>query len=1230
MIKIKHISMILFMSYATVFGSIIKLSDSPTVIRTVNLTDSFTEFELNIEMLNCTESETTNYIELPGNLYPGSGHISGPAGTVLPSYTVLVAIPEGAPLSVSILEDNITEINHFQLAACDKEDSQWVNPGISSDGYYPDNLYVFEYAGKMRDVNIARLTLYPVQYDYSNRQLKIHSKLRIRANHPAGNICEPGTTISEAFKPIYDAFLINSSSLDPTTVTRGQFWFVVPDNLVSNISQIVDWEKAKGFITRVIPLSSIGFNPSSTAIYNYLKSLYFGSNPKPDYICLIGDTQMPGGVSMPTYTYYSPWSPDEIDSDNYYSFIDGNDYFPDVFIGRISVSTAVDLTNYTAKYFGYERYPYMDDTTWYKKATVISGGEDNWFISPRQTKMWCREIMLDHGYTNVDTIFSTIYYDPPASSITASISAGVSLVNFRGYGYAEGWYSHSLWYTTNNLAQLSNGPKFAVMHSIVCATGDYNDGNVANCFGETWIRLANKGGPGFIGNTNHFAHTKWTNAIDCGIYWGLFQGGVHTLAQSELAGKMNLYLAFPGNTQPGDTVELYFNSYNDLGNPELNYWLGVPKTMTVVIPDTLGLGQAGVDIEIMDSQGNPVPNAYVCLWKGTQIFTGQFAENNSFVHFQIYTDSVGPIKVTVTAPSYIPFEGTIQVVDMPVCVGLNGYNISDDSSGLSRGNNNGAANPAETIELYSVVKNYGSSIIAESTNANLISIDPYVDVQSAWASYGNIASGDTSISQEPFVVHVSAEAPDNYRARFAMDIHAGQFGPWHNILSLPISAPDLNVTSVAIEGDNNGNHQLDRGETAQLIVSLMNQGSETLAGSRAVLRTSDSLIQIIDSIAVYPPIGLDSTVDNWADPFSIMLSPDIYDGHRIPFELKIDDLNGIRRTIPFAISVGVISADDPIGPDGYGYYCLDNTDISYQQHPVYDWIPIETSWPYVNIPDDDETTIALPFQVSFYGDVYDQITISDNGYIAMGATWWSNFQNAQIPGPQCAKAMIAGFWDDITNGSGGSIRVYYHHDPAAGKFIVGWRNVYVNDNNQWLTFEIIFLDESVWPTVTNDNDIIIQYATAVSCITNSVGICNYERNDGLQYMFNSILAPGAAPISNGRAIKFTTGSLYSAAGDEAVDVIPNDIGLSANYPNPFNSSTIIEYDVPRAGNVKIDIYDITGRKIKSLIDMEQPAGRQRVIWDGTGNSGAAAASGIYFYRLKYGVTDITRMMLLIK
>jgi hypothetical protein len=87
---------------------------------------------------------------------------------------------------------------------------------------------------------------------------------------------------------------------------------------------------------------------------------------------------------------------------------------------------------------------------------------------------------------------------------------------------------------------------------------------------------------------------------------------------------------------------------------------------------------------------------------------------------------------------------------------------------------------------------------------------------------------------------------------------------------------------------------------------------------------------------------------------------------------------------------------------------------------------------------------------------------------------------------------------------------------------------------------------------------------------------------------------------------------------------PVEYGLLGNYPNPFNSSTIIEYRLPTMSDVSIDIYDILGRKITTLINTTQPAGDHSVLWSADG-----FPSGIYFCKIRYGqITQTTRMLLL--
>jgi hypothetical protein len=88
--------------------------------------------------------------------------------------------------------------------------------------------------------------------------------------------------------------------------------------------------------------------------------------------------------------------------------------------------------------------------------------------------------------------------------------------------------------------------------------------------------------------------------------------------------------------------------------------------------------------------------------------------------------------------------------------------------------------------------------------------------------------------------------------------------------------------------------------------------------------------------------------------------------------------------------------------------------------------------------------------------------------------------------------------------------------------------------------------------------------------------------------------------------------------------------LLQNYPNPFNPSTTIQFTLPKEAVVNLDIYDILGRKVKTLIAGSLPAGDHLAVWDGTENSGAQASSGIYFYQLRAGTLTQTRKMALLK
>lgn len=105
----------------------------------------------------------------------------------------------------------------------------------------------------------------------------------------------------------------------------------------------------------------------------------------------------------------------------------------------------------------------------------------------------------------------------------------------------------------------------------------------------------------------------------------------------------------------------------------------------------------------------------------------------------------------------------------------------------------------------------------------------------------------------------------------------------------------------------------------------------------------------------------------------------------------------------------------------------------------------------------------------------------------------------------------------------------------------------------------------------------------------------------------------------------------AAAEEPTVEVLlPRKFALGQNYPNPFNPSTTIKYDLPVEGPVRLTIYNVAGRRVRTLVDEHQGAGFKSVVWDGTSDAGQRVSSGLYLYRIESGDYRMTRSMTLVK
>ena len=94
------------------------------------------------------------------------------------------------------------------------------------------------------------------------------------------------------------------------------------------------------------------------------------------------------------------------------------------------------------------------------------------------------------------------------------------------------------------------------------------------------------------------------------------------------------------------------------------------------------------------------------------------------------------------------------------------------------------------------------------------------------------------------------------------------------------------------------------------------------------------------------------------------------------------------------------------------------------------------------------------------------------------------------------------------------------------------------------------------------------------------------------------------------------------------DLLPTEYALAQNYPNPFNPETLIQYDLPVSGLVRLVVYDILGREVITLQQGYMPAGHHQVIWNGRNAQGKQVVSGLYFYQLNVNGFRNTKKMIL--
>ena len=143
---------------------------------------------------------------------------------------------------------------------------------------------------------------------------------------------------------------------------------------------------------------------------------------------------------------------------------------------------------------------------------------------------------------------------------------------------------------------------------------------------------------------------------------------------------------------------------------------------------------------------------------------------------------------------------------------------------------------------------------------------------------------------------------------------------------------------------------------------------------------------------------------------------------------------------------------------------------------------------------------------------------------------------------------------------------------------------------------------------------------------------DYFSGDSLEVFYTSQtvnLQPGEFHIFTTRKLETPEQGIITAV-DLTTGDVPLTYRLLPNYPNPFNPSTTVQFEVPAPGKVSLVVYNLLGQKVRTLAEGEFTPGRYHRQWDGTNDAGQPVASGIYLLYFKAGDFRQTRRMLLLR
>lgn len=834
----------------------------------------------------------------------GQRLLADPGAPLLPVLPLTLLLPPGEELLDIRVEaddgqllEGTWSVAHarqpHKLSSPDIDDTPPDERIYSSDTLFPAALHGEPVISRYRGFGLVTVLLHPVRYRPASGRLYHHPGLNVvlttrgvstpgvpprflalddhTVNRVRGMVANPDAV--DAYLDLADNTARSSWGWDQVVITSPA--------LAEPFRHFADWKTRRGVRCLVVTLPQIYAQftegPDQQRIRDFITMAYEDWGTR--YVLLGGDDEVVPhrgfmadeifyiDLDCPADLYYGAldgtWNDD---NDVYWGELNEADFLPEVHVGRAPVDCVAEAENFVAKVVRYLESPVMADCE-----TGLMIGEETWWDV--KAKAYKEEIRLgtdNWGFTTAgfppEFLVGTLYdvegvWDADADLLPL-LNRGPNLINHAGH--ADTFVVMKLsdfMINEDNLQNdgVENGLSIIYSQGCYCGAFDNRDWDFhyldEDAVGEELTTIATGAVACVMNSRNGWGSYVDTNGpsqyFDREFFDALFGEGISSIGEAADDSKVDNI----GMVSSSFYRYCYY-TLNLLGDPEMKVWTSMPRPLQVLYPAEVGMGNVTVPLRVM-RDGLPLSGARVCLFQegGGDAYARGDTNADGRVWLPVRLSSVDPLKVSVTGPDSLPFEGSITPRSLAAWVGYLQHQVDDDATGPSNGDGDGVAGNGETVELAVEVRNFGLQP-ADGVAAVLTSDDPKITVISGQAEYGRVDPGQASAPSAPFVVTVHGGVPDGFAAPLTLTVTDGLGREWVSSFTLPLSAPlilcqDVQVADVGGGAAEVGNGILEPGETAELILTAANHGSRAAGGLLARVVSQDPLVEVLQSTTTF-------------------------------------------------------------------------------------------------------------------------------------------------------------------------------------------------------------------------------------------------------------------------------------------------------------------------------------------------------------------------------------------